>query len=399
MHLSTYDEFGGAARAANRILMAQLEGGIDASMLTLVKHSEHPRIAIARVDARIKLKLVNDYMHYLRDYNNVKHKYFFSDGSVSAGLAEQINNSDADIIHLHWISYLLSIEDIGNITKPVVWTLHDMWPFCGGEHYIEEDNSLYEDHTRVIEQADTVNSEIWERKCRSWKKQRFNIVSPSHWLAGRAKKSALFNSQSISVIPYPVDTNKWKPVEKDEARKKMRLPAGKKLLLFVISNGINDFVKGWDLLIDALDRVKENAIDAELIIAGSDEIHATHCPIPVRWLGRINDDTILADLYGAADVTVVPSRLEAFSQVTAEAQACGCPVAAFDIGGPNEIIIHKKTGWLAKCFEPGDLAAGISWCLGEPVHSNLSIAARENVLEKFSYPTIGERYSRLYGSI
>lgn len=55
---------------------------------------------------------------------------------MPSGWAEKINKMDIDIVHLHWVgAETLSIEDIGRINKPVIWTLHDMWPFCGIEHY------------------------------------------------------------------------------------------------------------------------------------------------------------------------------------------------------------------------------------------------------------------------
>ena len=46
-----------------------------------------------------------------------------------------INESDADIIHLHWFqNEMISVSDLSKIKKPLVWTLHDMWGFCGAEH-------------------------------------------------------------------------------------------------------------------------------------------------------------------------------------------------------------------------------------------------------------------------
>ena len=56
-------------------------------------------------------------------------------GRVSAGLVNKINAGDAGVVNLHWISNMLSVADIGRLQKPIVWTLHDMWAFCGGEHY------------------------------------------------------------------------------------------------------------------------------------------------------------------------------------------------------------------------------------------------------------------------
>jgi hypothetical protein len=52
---------------------------------------------------------------------------------------KRINAWDADVVHLHWVQgEMLSIADIVRIQKPIVWMLHDMWAFCGAEHYTEE---------------------------------------------------------------------------------------------------------------------------------------------------------------------------------------------------------------------------------------------------------------------
>ena len=51
---------------------------------------------------------------------------------LSSNWLKKINTSDADIIHLHWVQgEMLSIKEISNINKPLIWTFHDMWPFVG----------------------------------------------------------------------------------------------------------------------------------------------------------------------------------------------------------------------------------------------------------------------------
>ena len=47
-----------------------------------------------------------------------------------------VKQLDFDIVNLHWIgNNLIPINDIKKIKKPIVWTLHDMWPYTGSEHY------------------------------------------------------------------------------------------------------------------------------------------------------------------------------------------------------------------------------------------------------------------------
>ena len=63
---------------------------------------------------------------------------------------------------------------------------------------------------------------------------------------------------------------------------------------------------------------------------------------------------------------VVPSRQDNLPNTAVEAQACGTPVVAFDIGGLLDIVEHGRTGWLALAFDTEDLASGILWVLTQP---------------------------------
>jgi glycosyltransferase involved in cell wall biosynthesis len=114
----------------------------------------------------------------------------------------------------------------------------------------------------------------------------------------------------------------------------------------------------------------------------------------------------LCALYSAVDVMVVPSRQEAFGQTASEAQACGTPVVAFDIGGLPDIIEHHHTGYLAKAFDTEDLANGILLALENSVLATSNLerqstrnAARQRAVAMFSNTVVASQYKRLYDSI
>ena len=76
-------------------------------------------------------------MMFLKTKNPILHSPSF----LSSSWVKKINSSDADIVNLHWVQHeMLSVSDISKINKPLVWTLHDMWPFCATEHYAKNDN-------------------------------------------------------------------------------------------------------------------------------------------------------------------------------------------------------------------------------------------------------------------
>ncbi len=77
---------------------------------------------------------------YLQKSTNAVHRSF---NLVSRGIASAIEHSDPSVVHLHWLGQgALSIKEIGSIPGPVVWTLHDSWPFCGAEPALRRRGSV-----------------------------------------------------------------------------------------------------------------------------------------------------------------------------------------------------------------------------------------------------------------
>ena len=126
------------------------------------------------------------------------------------------------------------------------------------------------------------------------------------------------------------------------------------------------------------------------------------CPpqlgLPLHWLGHLSDDVTLSILYSAVDVTVVPSRQENLPQSGTEAQACGCPVVAFNTTGLKDIVEHEQTGYLAEAYKTEDLARGIMWVLEDKDrHSKLSVQARQRAVSLWSHEVVVPQYLEVYG--
>jgi glycosyltransferase involved in cell wall biosynthesis len=300
---------------------------------------------------------------------------------------------------------MMSIADIGRLTKPVVWTLHDMWAFCGAEHYTvgQRYRKGYSAANRPPDESGfDLDRWTWRRKQRHWRRP-FQIVTPSHWLASCVEQSGLMRDWPVTVIPNPVDTKIWWPVDKLLARQKLNLPPDARVLLFGALGGDEDPRKGFDLLRDALQHLRGriNGLELnglELVVIGQ-LAHTQETPLgfPVRHTGYLHDDEKLRLLYSAADAVAVPSRLEAFGQTASEAHACGTPVVAFNTGGLADIVAHRQTGYLATPFDVQDLAAGIEWVLRAKASGpDLRIAARERACLLWDSPIVARQYAELY---
>jgi len=412
LHVSYGDADGGAARAAYRIHRALVASGIDSRMRVLYRSTDDDLVTAAArrpVTGRLTQKFHRRWLAYTRRGWYTDNPILHTFGQVGAGVLDELNTSDADVLNLHWIANMLSVRDIGRLMKPLFWTLHDMWAFCGGEHYTSDDNGARfrqgysADNRPAIECGPDLNRQTWATKSRAWARLRCTIISPSRWLADCARQSALFSDAAVHVIPYPLEMERlWRPIPREAARVALGLPPDKKLILMGAYGGVADPRKGGDLLRDAMVRVAaRHPGEVELLIYGqSNSSSAGTWPCPVHWLGVVRDDRVLALAYSASDVMVVPSRQEAFGQTALEAQACGAPVVAFDIGGLPDIVTHRETGWLAKAFDSADLAGGVLWLLADEArHATIAATARKLAVQRFAEPVIAAKYAELYRQV
>jgi len=402
-----YADSGGGHNAVYRVHQALLKKKIDSQMWVIKSKLDdntvkQPLSKFQMIIIKLFLFFVNNFIvRLIKTKNLEKHSVSF----FSSSFLKKINNCDADIINLHWIQgEMLSIKDISKIKKPIVWTLHDMWAFCGAEHYTN-DNRWQEGYNLnnrpSYERGFDLNRWTWKRKKKYWKKQ-FQIVTPSKWLASCVSKSALMKNYPVSVIPNPIDADFWRPMNKDTAKKELNLPTDVPLILFGAMGGGKNPRKGFDLLLNSLQNLKKNSKNKnfELIVFGENKNESnSKMSFPVNYLGHVYNNTNLQIIYNAADVMVVPSKQDNLPSTAVEAQICGTPVVSFDIGGLGDIIDHKKTGYLAKAFDIKDFADGISWVLDQSRSKELRNNARERSVIKFSEYKVADDYLKIYKNL
>jgi glycosyltransferase involved in cell wall biosynthesis len=219
------------------------------------------------------------------------------------------------------------------------------------------------------------------------------------------KSSSLFKNNKIEIIPNPVDTEVFKPIEKGKAREILNLPNDKFLFLFAISPGANIEGKGINYLIETLLIINQKfphlREKIELLILGVPYIEKIkRIPYNIRFLGTIYDDFAISLYYNAADLFISPSLQEAFGLTFIEAMSCATPCIAFNYSGPTDIIEHKKNGFLAEYKSAEDIATGISWLLEDKKRLIiLAKNARDKVLNNYTYDIIGKKYLKLYESL
>ena len=398
------DLMGGAARASFRLHRALVAADEESTLRVQSKYSDDWRVISSKPPSRIQRRLKELSHRVMRKQKSENLTLHSAELFFSSGLDTAINLSDSQVVNLHWVCCnMLSIKDIGRIRKPIVWTMHDMWPFCGAEHYSDDATGArfelgYNRINRPIgNSGPDVDRWVWKSKCKAWRKP-MHLVAPSRWLGECARRSVLMRDWPISVIPNPLDTQVYQPYSKSFVRKALSLPGDKQLIAFGAIGGGSDPRKGFGKLMNALRLVADSSSNIACVIFGqSAPKHKVELGMPIYWMGHLYDDISLSLVYSAVDVMVVPSLQENLPQTGTEAQACGCPVVAFNCTGMPDVVEHMKTGYLAEAYSNSDLAAGMGWVLEDKGrHLALSEAARERALRLWSLEVVVPQYLKVY---
>jgi len=319
----------------------------------------------------------------------------------------EINKLDIDLVHIHWVQHeTISIEEIGKIKFPIVWTLHDCWPFSATEHYqIDNFDSRYKKGykiKKIFRISEYIDKFCFLRKKFSWR-NNISLIAPSKWIADCAKNSLLMKDKPIVIIPNPIDTKIFRPINKKKARRALKIKINKKVILFGSIDGGKDPRKGADLLIDVLKFLNLNREDIQIVIFGKKnnlQYMFESTKFEIINFGKINSNIKMSNIYSAADIFVIPSRMESFGQTAAEAQSCGTPVVGFNIGGLRDIVKNNKNGFLIEPFNSKKMALAIEDLLTkEEKFIKFSKASRKNALDNFDYRKIAKLHINFYKRI
>ncbi len=341
LHINYDDGIGGASRATVRLHQALIKKKIDSKLFLFKKKSKK----------KIKSEIVFDESNYnnflkrlifylvnrIQNLNrkNIYRSYNFFNNSKLVGF---INKSNCDLVHFHWInSEMISLDDLLKINKKIVWTMHDLWPVLPTKH-ISLENKLNLNKISKFEKY------FYDKKKKIFKKN-LSIICPSKFISNKIENSELSKGKLFKIIPNAIDVSFWKPLNKIKCKKKFNLEDKKKIILYNMPNKNDDFVKGLDIFLLILKKLKFE--DIKVVFFGSTRTNILNSlSHDYKNLGFIRDDLKLRDLYNSVDLIVSTSRFESFGQVILESQCCGVPAIAFKNTGINEIIINNKTGYL-----------------------------------------------------
>ena len=257
-------------------------------------------------------------------------------------------------------------------TLPLVWTMHDAWPFAPAAYEWSEGGS-----GELVTQGDDGPDTTGARARRAGffaARPDTVLVSPSRWLAAEARR-VISDQVRVEIIPYGVPIDLFRPVPAAVARKELGLPHDRCLLGLAAASF--DARKGSDVFLAAVRQLTHERFG--LVIWGDD----AHCPWPagieIRRFGFVADPAQMRRLYSACDLFVCPSRLDNLPNTVLESLACGTPVVGSAVGGIPEMVRPGETGWLYADNQSDACAAALC----------------SAILEKEAWPRYRERCRRL----
>lgn len=416
--VNSYD-VGGAAKACIRLHEGLIEKGIGTNILFKASQKNLPfteqfkmlpkkRTIIYRIKLKVyrilkELRLLKSKPKILDNQSFINGRLskleLFSYPNSNCDITESKLYKEADIINLHWVSDFLDYESFfEKNTKPVIWTLHDMNPFSGGEHFTEEflgiDEEGFPVKRKVSKKEKEIFLEIIELKLNALKNvSNLHIVVLCNWMLNEVKKSELFKDYPIHLIPNGINTSVFKPREKVFSREVFNIPQNKKVILFV-ADSLGNNRKGFAFLEKAFQELKEDVILCSIGKKNNSDYKFDN----YLELGSIYDERLMSIAYSAADVFVIPSLMDNLPNTVLESIMCGTPIVGFPVGGILDVIDEGVNGLLTKNISVSSLVETLTLFLNTSNNFNKEII-RNNALKKYSQKVQSGSYIKLFTSI
>lgn len=415
--INTSERIGGAAIAASRLMESLKNNGIKAKLLVRDKQTE--QISVVQLERgwlNVWSFVWERAVIWIANRFNKKNLFAVDIANAGTDITSLPEFQQADIIHLHWINQgMLSLKNIQRILqsgKPVVWTMHDMWPLTGICHHPHECTKYQTECSNCPLLYNgggkrDLSYRVFKRKKALYNDtlKKIKFVAVSEWQRNRLEKSALLGNNTIDVIPNALLSKSFNRFNQQACRTELNLPADKYIIAFGASR-MDDPIKGFPFLIDAIQHLDKNHIipkeKIHLALFGRAKNEAAFfagIPTSYTWFGTINDTHKLSQLYSSADIYVMPSLYETFGQTLIEAMACGCVPVAFDNSAPAGIIDHLHNGYTAHYPSIEDLANGIQWILSEADYALLSEQATRKVASNYGERIVARKYIDIYNKI
>lgn len=350
-------------------------------------------------------------LDFLRFEKNKTIRFAFSHAPYGIDISKIRQVQNSDIIHLHWVNKgffsLEGIESLIQTNKSIVWTSHDMWPFTGGCYHPRgcENYSNGCGNCQYLKSPsdNDLSTIVFAKKHNTWGNGEIKFALPSKWLLERANLSGVIDDNQKSkmkVIPNPIDVNYFRPATSNERLESLEifgLKSNVPTLMFSAAN-LTNHAKGFQEFKAICKLLKSQGKEIQALVIGDSRSMELDLGIPMKHLGFVSDLSILRKAYWSSNIYVTTSHEENLPTTIMESLACGIPVAAFSVGGIQEMIVENETGYLAQKLDFTNLANAISkhLSLNEETIKNICNNCNLFATENYASDLIANQYLEFY---
>ena len=380
LFISFSDFRGGAAIAAR-------------SLFDLIKNRKKEFLT-AEKKKILSTKIFNIYEFYLiiifRIFEKIliffflKKKFHQSLNIFNTKVYKKINSYKADIINLHWVNRsMISLNEICKLNGKILISMHDMWFLNSTEHY----------STKFLIGKDFISNYCWKKKKEIIKKKNIFFLAHNKWMYENLKKKfPRYKKKFFLCKYYPINTEVFKPRNKDKLRKKYQLPLNKKIILFS-SQDNSDYRKGYFYFNKIMKSFQNNKNFFFLSVGKS--INKKLNYENYKHIDFISFEKI-PEIYSLSDIYLCTSIVDNLPLTILEALSSGNLVISLKNGGAEEVL--KGTGFIYDFNELNKLIDKIK-NINSSLIKKKSKIARSFAIKNFSGVKIGLKYQKILTEI
>lgn len=293
---------------------------------------------------------------------------------------------------LHTCGIDHSVLDELPTNLPMLWTLHDCWPFRPVA-FEWENSTTGEMEAVCAEQPPSVGA--MRRQAFFHHRPGIILVAPSRWMATQAR-AYVPSSVRIEHVPYGLDIKTFHPQPQLAAQNALGLASGKTWLGYGATWASSR--KGIDLLPAALGALDCRSLG--LLVWGEDPQLTWPQGLTVKFIGRVSGVPAIRQVLAACDLLLCPSRADNLPNAVLESLACGTPVIGSNAGGIPDMVRPSETGWTFPSGQVTALQASLTEALASralwPAYRE---RCRQVAVTEYSEEVQAERYHRLFSEL
>lgn len=400
LHINAYDRGGGA----HNLAFSFIEKNENHFMLVDHKFGDHNRVDVLAESPLSKIFTLLDKIVWklgwkrpFRVLFSIQDEFHYS----YRRLKRHPWYSQCDIIHLHNLhGSFFNLRDLEKIVKDkeIVWTLHDMWAFSGGETYFVKNDDYKEGlptKGSSLLRYYPLYSPLLDRRRSQYKLKKslyrrissnISFVPCSNWLKGCFAESYAYDS-SLQVKTIRVGSDE--KVFTNNGKRTWSKPR-----IAIVSTSI--FYKGSKIFHNFFSRFDESLFD--LYVIGSDE-DFDFGSLLVTHFSYFKTKEELSEFFNNVDYLIFPSLLDNCPLMVSEAMLCGVHVIGPNVSGVKEQI-ENCGGLLYDSENKEDLERVIRTLPCQlDNHRKEKFTISESAVKNYSFSSMFAEYNLLYNSI